>query len=96
MPLPVVSTVSAASLSPASRIQDRHHPCRDGRYSVGRPRTCEDVLDDLDRWRPYRDRAGRSHPCTDGRYSDGRPRTCEELLDHLDRRRRYDDWRGWR
>ena len=89
--LPELGLPEAASVVP---VRDRINPCTDGRFSDGRPRTCAELLDDLDRrWAPRWERAARPHPCTDGRYSDGRPRTCAELLDELDRR--YDR-RGWR
>ncbi|MBR2815075.1 MAG: hypothetical protein IKE60_10525 [Reyranella sp.] len=68
-------------------VRESTNPCTDGRYSDGRPRTCAELLDELDRrWAPRWERADRPHPCTDGRYSDGRPRSCAELLDYLDRR----------
>ena len=64
-------------------VQDEgapHSPCRDGRFSFGRPVDCEA---ELRRWH-----AGRapSDPCTDGRYSSGEAYDC-----HAE----YQPWR-WR
>jgi len=61
-------------------------PCRDGRISDGRPRSCEELLhwlengEDHESWDrlPYRPVV--PHPCTDGRLSDGRPRSCAEIM----------------
>lgn len=71
-----------------------HDPCRDGRYSYGRPMNCGELLRQLDREeeeRRYRfgDPARRGDdPCRDGRYSTGRPTTCAELRERIDRRER--------
>lgn len=74
------------------QVQYDRSPCTDGRYSDGRPRSCDELLDWLDRRRVHEGRRDPVDPCTDGRFSDGRPRSCGELLDWLDRDRR----RPWR
>ncbi len=63
-------------------------PCRDGRVSDGRPRSCRELL----RWmydeesrQHMTDPRDRDHPCYDGRMSDGRARTCDELMKSLRR-----------
>lgn len=86
LPFTLTPTVSHA----ADPNDDLRHPaqyygdpCRDGRVSDGRARSCRE----LRRWLRHRDRAEerrqwrreRYDPCTDGRVSDGRPRTCQEV-----------------
>ncbi|SCX74510.1 hypothetical protein [Variovorax sp. EL159] len=92
------SAAMAEVVSVFDREPPAYDPCRDGRYSQGRPMDCAEVLRQLDRdeaWaRRHRfDDAGRRpvDPCQDGRYSTGRPMTCGELRERLDRqeRRRY-------
>lgn len=63
-------------------------PCRDGRASDGRPRSCRELL----RWmydeesrQHATDPGDRDRPCYDGRMSDGRPRTCDGLMKSLRR-----------
>ena len=78
--------------SPSPPVYD---PCRDGRYSYGRPMSCGELLRRLDREEEERARRLRyrdpdrwgTDPCTDGRYSTGRPMTCAELRERLERRR---------
>ncbi len=63
-------------------------PCRDGRFSDGRPRSCKELLrwmhDEENRQHTI-DPRDRNHPCRDGRSSDGYPRTCDELMKSLRR-----------
>lgn len=79
-----------------------YDPCRDGRYSYGRPMSCGELLHKLDHEEEERarrlrfgdpDRSG-TDPCKDGRYNTGRPTTCAELRERLERperhERRYD------
>lgn len=61
-------------------------PCRDGRFSDGRPRSCRELLrwlHDEENRQHATDPRDRDHPCRDGRPSDGRPRTCEEIMRSL-------------
>lgn len=71
---------SAPLVRPVQDERQPYSPCRDGRFSVGRPVDCEA---ELRRWRegraPY-------DPCTDGRYSSGEAYDC-----HAE----YQPWR-WR
>jgi len=74
----------------ALQVQYRANPCTDGRYSDGRPRSCDELLDWLERRRGWDGPRHRTDPCTDGRYSYGRAMTCDELLERLD----HDRYRG--
>lgn len=86
------TTVDQASDEvPTAVAQAAPHPCQDGRFSDGRPRSCEELLRWLEDGKehefrgpraPYRptDRPTEPHPCTDGRFSDGRPRSCPEMM----------------
>jgi hypothetical protein len=57
-----------SSLASAQGWDRPYSPCRDGRFSTGRPMDCEAELRRLHQGLPAYD------PCTDGRYSYGRPR----------------------
>ncbi len=70
-----------------------YDPCKDGRMSDGKPRSCGELKRELRRterhgrreWEYYRPtRPLRTDPCRDGRFSDGQPRSCEELRRWLD------------
>ncbi|MDX8451466.1 hypothetical protein RFM98_01720 [Mesorhizobium sp. VK9D] len=73
-------------------------PCRNGRYSDGKPHNCRELLRMLDRRERYRERhenypRERYDPCTDGRVSDGRPRSCREIMRWLRDQDEDEDWR---
>ncbi|CAN7347216.1 MULTISPECIES: hypothetical protein [Ensifer] len=71
-------------------VQYRPDPCRDGRFSDGRPRSCAELRRWLDDggdpgWRKHREGLSwaerRRRICTDGRFSDGHAHTCDELME---------------
>lgn len=76
--------------SPASAQgwEQPYSPCRDGRFSTGRPMDCETELRRLRQGLPAYD------PCTDGRYSHGRPRDCYAELRARHWRERHE--RSWK
>jgi hypothetical protein len=101
-----LENASAGTMSPSIADENTNYrpilvefgydPCRDGRFSDGRPHTCDEIRR---LWR--RQEQGRErpltrhmvHPCFDGRVSEGRPRTCREILDWM--RRDSDLERPW-
>lgn len=91
----LVDTVTPrpAPVPVSQRLFAQYTPCEDGRYSNGRPMTCAEILDEIDRGdaydrRPSARRLYRSSddPCRDGRYNTGRARTCGEVMQDVYRR----------
>ncbi len=92
--VPPVAQAAEAADSLFHTVQYSGDPCRDGRLSDGRARTCRE----LKRWLRHRDRERRRwrrdhyEPCTDGRVHLGRPATCEEVRQWYYYGRDLPDW----
>lgn len=81
--LPLLPARAASAADRLPRQAQYVDPCRDGRISDGKARSCAEIrhwLHHRDRdWERRPRRHERYDPCTDGTVSDGRPRTCREL-----------------